>query len=86
MTVYASRHSASGDVNLVVINKTGEDQTGTIEIDEFNAAGTIEVYTAQGDSLDDPSVAYNGYENPPIDLSTVDPIVITGKPKTRRKQ
>jgi alpha-L-arabinofuranosidase len=58
MTVYASRHSASGDVNLVVINKTGEDQTGTIEIDEFNAAGTIEAYTAQGDSLDDPSVTY----------------------------
>ena len=82
MTVYASRHSTSGDVTLLVINKMGEDQAGTVEVEGVKTAGTLEVYIAQGDSLDDLSVAYNGDENPPIDLSTVAPLVTTGITET----
>jgi len=82
MTVYASRHSLSGDVTLLVINKTGEAQTGTIEIAGFKTTGTLEAYIAQGDSLADSSVAYNGNENPPVDLSTVAPIVTAGITET----
>ena len=78
MTVYASRHSGTGDVTLLVINKTGEAQTGTIESRGLTPSGTIEAYIAQGDSLDDLSVGYNGNENPPIDLGTVAPIITTG--------
>jgi hypothetical protein len=82
MTLYASRHSTTGDVTLLVINKTGEDQAGTIEIDGFKTTGTLEAYIVQGDSLGDWSVAYNGDENPPIDLSTVAPLVTTGITET----
>ncbi len=82
MTVYASRHSTTGDVTLLVINKTGDDQAGTVGMDGIKTAGTLEAYTAQGDSLDDLSVAYNGDENPPIDLSTVAPLVTTGITET----
>jgi hypothetical protein len=82
MTVYASRHSLSGDVTLLVINKTGEAQAGTIEIAGFKTTGTLEAYIAQGASLADPSVAYNGNEDPPVDLSTVAPIVTAGITET----
>ncbi len=57
-------------------------KAGTVKIDGFKTAGTLEAYVAQGDSLDDVSAAYNGNEDPPIDLSTVAPLVTTGITET----
>jgi hypothetical protein len=82
MTVYATRHSVTGDVTLLVINKTGENQTGSIEIESFRTAGIAQAYVAQGDTLDDLSVAYNGSEDQPIDLTMVAPIVTAGISET----
>jgi alpha-N-arabinofuranosidase len=74
LTVYASRHSAGGDVSLIIINK-GKERSGTITLDHFQPGGTAEAYVAQGDALSDATVAYNGSEVPPLDLSTVPPII-----------
>lgn len=79
LSVYASKHSDSGDVTLIVINKSGKTQAGTINLASFDAAGTVEIYSAQGDSLDDGQISFNGNENPPGDLSQVLPIVLSGQ-------
>jgi hypothetical protein len=79
LSVYASKHSDSGDVTLIVINKSGKAQNGTINLTGFKAEGIVEVYTAQGDSLDDGQVSFNGNENPPVDLSQVTPVTLSGQ-------
>jgi hypothetical protein len=55
---------------------------GTIALEAFKASGILEVYTAQGASLDDASAAYNGDDNPPADLTTVPPIMGRGISET----
>lgn len=72
LAVYTTRHSSTGDVTLIAINKTGA-LTGTVTIDSLAGCGVVEATFAQGNSLADPSVAYNGVEDPPLDLSTVSP-------------
>jgi len=72
MAVYGSRHSKTGDVTLIVINK-GPTRTGTITIDNFEPDGRVEAYMASGDGLTDETVAFNGDEDPPIALETVAP-------------
>ncbi|MEZ5538145.1 MAG: hypothetical protein R3F02_21260 [Thiolinea sp.] len=77
LSVYASKHSDSGDVTLLVINKSGIDQNGTISLQNFSSAGTADIYTVQGDSLDAAQVRYNGLAEPPVDLSQVAPVQVS---------
>ena len=44
LAIYAAQRSADGALTLVIINKTGETQTGTLNVANFAAAGTAEVY------------------------------------------
>lgn len=74
LTAYASRHTDTGNVTLLLVNKS-ETITGTISLENFQAQGRVEAYVAQGSDLSDAAVAYNGSEEPPIDLTTVLPIV-----------
>jgi hypothetical protein len=76
MTVYGTRHGATGNLTLIVVNKA-QARTGTIAIANFQAAGTVAALQAQGSGLDDPAVRYNGLPDAqiPIDLAQVAPIV-----------
>lgn len=74
LTAYASRHSDTGAVTLLLVNKS-EAMTGTITLDNLQAPLRLEAYVGQGSDLSDSSVAYNGSESPPIDLGTVPPLV-----------
>lgn len=78
MTVYGTRHSATGDLTLIVVNKA-QARTGTISIAGFQAAGQVAAVQAQGDALDSPTVRYNGLADSdiPIDLTQVPPIIAT---------
>lgn len=76
LSVYASKHSDSGDVTLIVINKSPKAQTGSIALSNIDMAGIAEVYTVQGASLDASQVTYNGHANPPVDLQQVQAIVL----------
>ena len=76
MTAYASRHQDTGNVTLLVVNKS-DAVTGTITIDNFQTSGRVTAFVAQGDSLSDLTIAYNGDENPPVDLASVPPFTKT---------
>ena len=78
LSVYASKHQTSGDITLLVINKTPQMQTGTIKLNAFYAAGTADVYTVAGASLAAEQVSFNGDMNPPVDLTSVAPVTLTG--------
>ena len=78
LAVYASQHSSNGAITLLVINKSDTVQEASIKLKDFVPAGNAEIFVAQGDSLDDVSIQYNGLENPPNDLSLVPAIVKTG--------
>jgi len=74
LSVYASKTSENGDIALIVINKTGQAQSASINLRNFNPDGRVDIFVAQGKTLDDPEIKYNGNNDPPIDLSTVSPI------------
>lgn len=79
LSVYASHHSDTGDITLIVINKSPIEQSGSITLSNINTADTATIYTVQGDALDSHEVSYNGNLNPPIDLQEVEPIIATGQ-------
>ncbi len=66
------------DYPLLVINKSETVQEASIKLKDFVPAGSADIFIAQGDSLEDASIKYNGLENPPNDLSLVPAIIQTG--------
>jgi len=80
LAVYPSLNSQNGNVTLIVINKSSQPQAGSIHINGFDAIRRVEIDTAQGDSLDAPSVTYNGTTHPPVDLAQVDGQVLPAQP------
>lgn len=76
LSVYASRHSSNGDVTLMVINKSHKAQSGSINLASFYAAGTADVHTVRGSSLDAGQVTWNELGTLPVDLSTVPPVTV----------
>jgi alpha-L-arabinofuranosidase len=76
MTVYGTRHSFSGNLTLIVVNKA-QARSGTVSIAGFQPAGTVAAVQVYGSGLNDPLVRYNGLSDAeiPVDLSLVAPIV-----------
>ena len=75
MAVYATHHTEREALTLLVVNKT-EALSGTIQLQSFLPRAEVEIFVAQGETLLDTAVAYNGDENPPPDLA-VPPITMT---------
>lgn len=75
MAVYATHDADRGALTLLVVNKT-ETLSGSIHLQNFLPGHEVEIFVAQGETLMDTSVAYNGDENPPPDLA-VPPITMT---------
>jgi len=78
MTVYGTRHSRTGDLTLIVVNKA-QARTGMISLTNFEAAGNVAAVQASGNDLNDPMVRYNGLADAllPVDLAQVQPIIGT---------
>ena len=75
LAVYATHHSSNDALTLLVVNKT-EALSGTVLLQDFKPNGKVEVFVAEGESLQDTAVAYNGDENAPLDLD-ISPITMT---------
>lgn len=80
LAVYPSKHSDSGNITLIVINKSSKPQSGAINLNGFGAIAHVEAYTAQGTSLDAGQISFNGNNQPPIDLTQVTPLKLGAQP------
>ncbi len=78
LSLYATRHSDTGDVTLMGINKTGSGQSVALTLENTRLEAQGQAWTVQGASLDATTVTFNGQANPPVDLSTVPPQTVSG--------
>lgn len=78
LAVWSTVHSATGDVTLLAINKTGAPIEATVQVPGFVGDGTGSYVVVQGDSLDATSVRWNGDPAPPLDVASLPPIPLTG--------
>lgn len=77
IAVYASKHSDTGEISLLVINKTPKRQKAMLDLGQFNPQAQVAVFEAKArGGLKGTKVKYNGEKKPTDMLAFVPPMMV----------
>ena len=79
IATYASRHSDTGDISIMVINKTPNKQRLKFKLGAFTNSGNAYAFEATAARLNSESITYNGYTDPTELLALLPPMQVKVK-------